>query len=164
RQPSRRNSAGSTVCGRCARSAGSTVWAWWWTSCPTTWGSPSRPTTRGGGRRCAGGPNRRISRSSSSLPRSTTGLTGRSQSRRWGPERQYFSFGDVDTAVANGAAGKIAIPVLGSPDDGAALVVVGPDHTPGGEAERRFHEHRFPLAPGTEHPAPGTHGDVAREI
>ena len=83
---------------------------------------------------------------------------------RRGPESPYFSFFDFDTAVDNGADGKIAIPVLGSPDDVADLVVVGPDHTPGGEAELRFHEHRFPLAPGTEHPAPGTHGDVAREI
>lgn len=83
---------------------------------------------------------------------------------RRGPESPYFSFFDFDTAVDNGADGKIAIPVLGSPDDVADLVVVGPDHTPGGEAELRFHEHRLPLAPGTEHPAPGTHGDVAREI
>ena len=68
---------------------------------------------------------------------------------RRGPESPHFSFFDIDTAADNGADGRIAIPVLGSPDDVADLVVVGPADTHSGEAELRFHEHRFPVAPGT---------------
>ena len=80
---------------------------------------------------------------------------------RRGPESPYFSFFDVDSAADNGADGKIVIPVLGSPDDVADLVVVGPDHTPGAGAELRVHEHRFPVAPGTGHASPAAHGDAA---
>ena len=65
-----------------------------------------------------------------------------------GPDSPTFSFFDFDIADDNGADGRIAIPVLGSPEDVADLVVV--TDTPGGEPELHFYEHRFPLAPGTE--------------
>ena len=42
---------------------------------------------------------------------------------RRGPESPHFSFFDFDSAADNGADGRIAIPVLGSPDDVADLVV-----------------------------------------
>ncbi len=86
---------------------------------------------------------------------------------RRGPESPYYRFFDLDPASANGADGKIAIPVLGAPEDVADLVVVVPDSpaapttaapttdapasSPRGEAELHFHEHRFPIAPGTGH-------------
>ena len=83
---------------------------------------------------------------------------------RRGPESPYYPFFDFDTSPANGADGRIAIPVLGSPDDVADLVVVAPTDTPSGEAELHFYEHRFPIAPGTDGPAPGTDGGSAREV
>ncbi|GAA4261673.1 malto-oligosyltrehalose synthase [Dietzia aurantiaca] len=90
---------------------------------------------------------------------------------RRGPESPYYPFFDFDTSPANGADGRIAIPLLGSPDDVADLVVVAPTDTPSGEAELHFYEHRFPIAPGTDGPvhgtegsAPGTDGDSAREV
>ncbi|WP_010540617.1 malto-oligosyltrehalose synthase [Dietzia alimentaria] len=66
---------------------------------------------------------------------------------RRGPDSSYFSFFDFDTAPDNGVGGRIAIPVLGSPDDVADLVVVD---TGAGTHELHFYEHRFPIAPGTE--------------
>ena len=66
-----------------------------------------------------------------------------------GPDSPHFSFFDFDTEEANGADGRIAIPVLGSPDDVADLVVVAPGDSPSGEAELHFYDHRFPVAPGT---------------
>lgn len=69
---------------------------------------------------------------------------------RRGPDSPYFSFFDFDTEAANGADGRIAIPVLGSPDDVADLVVVDPSNKATGQAELHFYEHRFPIAPGTE--------------
>lgn len=71
---------------------------------------------------------------------------------RLGPGSRYFSFFDLDSSPDNGADGRIAIPVLGSPDDVADLVVVAPDSTT--DAELRFHDHRFPVAPGTGHGTP----------
>ncbi|TCJ77547.1 UNVERIFIED_ORG: maltooligosyl trehalose synthase [Dietzia maris] len=68
---------------------------------------------------------------------------------RRGPDSPHFSFFDFDTEEANGADGRIAIPVLGSPDDVADLVVVAPGDSPSGEAELHFYDHRFPVAPGT---------------
>ncbi|MBC7305878.1 MAG: malto-oligosyltrehalose synthase, partial [Dietzia sp.] len=68
---------------------------------------------------------------------------------RRGPDSAYHRFFDFDTEEANGADGRIAIPVLGSPDDVADLVVVAPDDSPSGEAELHFYDHRFPVAPGT---------------
>ncbi|MBB1014779.1 malto-oligosyltrehalose synthase, partial [Dietzia schimae] len=66
-----------------------------------------------------------------------------------GPDSPHFSFFDFDTEQANGADGRIAIPVLGSPDDVADLAVVAPEDSPSGEAELHFYDHRFPVAPGT---------------
>lgn len=68
---------------------------------------------------------------------------------RRGPDSPHFSFFDFDTEEANGADGRIAIPVLGTPDDVADLVVVAPGDSPSGEAELHFYDHRFPVAPGT---------------
>ncbi|MCT2273275.1 malto-oligosyltrehalose synthase [Dietzia cinnamea] len=68
---------------------------------------------------------------------------------RRGPDSAYHRFFDFDTEEANGADGRIAIPVLGSPEDVADLVVVAPDDSPSGEAELHFYDHRFPIAPGT---------------
>ncbi|QGW24409.1 malto-oligosyltrehalose synthase [Dietzia sp. DQ12-45-1b] len=73
---------------------------------------------------------------------------------RRGPESPYFSYFDFDTEPANGADGRIAIPVLGSPEDVGELVVVTPTDTDtsdsdAAEAELRFYDHRFPVAPGT---------------
>ncbi|KAA0917295.1 malto-oligosyltrehalose synthase [Dietzia sp. ANT_WB102] len=68
---------------------------------------------------------------------------------RRGPDSPYFSFFDFDTEPENGADGKIAIPVLGSPDDVADLVVVPPSDTSAAKAELHFYDHRFPVAPGT---------------
>ncbi|MDJ0423352.1 malto-oligosyltrehalose synthase [Dietzia kunjamensis] len=70
-------------------------------------------------------------------------------SLRRGPDSPHFSFFDFDTEEANGADGRIAIPVLGTPDDVADLVVVAPGDSPSGEAELHFYDHRFPVAPGT---------------
>lgn len=68
---------------------------------------------------------------------------------RRGPDSPHFSFFDFDTEEANGADGRIAIPVLGTPDDVADLVVVAPGDSPSGEVELHFYDHRFPVAPGT---------------
>ncbi|MET3859695.1 (1-_4)-alpha-D-glucan 1-alpha-D-glucosylmutase [Dietzia sp. 2505] len=89
----------------------------------------------------------------------------RPASNRWwwdalrrGPESPYFSYFDFDTEPGNGADGRIAIPVLGSPDDVADLVVVAPtdpdtdtdgSDPDGAETELHFYDHRFPVAPGT---------------
>ena len=83
---------------------------------------------------------------------------------RRGPESPYFSFFDFDTSPANGADGKIVLPVLGSPDAVDDLVVVDPSRTDSGEAELHYFEHRFPIAPGTADIAPGTGGGTAREV
>lgn len=55
----------------------------------------------------------------------------------------FAHFFDIDWAEDNGADGKIALPVLGSADDVAALEIDSDAH------ELVFYEHRFPLAPGT---------------
>ena len=84
---------------------------------------------------------------------------------RRGPESPHFAFFDFDTEPGNGVDGRIAIPVLGSPDDVEQLVVVTPTDTGSGtesgsgeagsaeagsaEAELHFYDHRFPVAPGT---------------
>ncbi|MDZ4233203.1 MAG: malto-oligosyltrehalose synthase, partial [Dietzia sp.] len=77
---------------------------------------------------------------------------------RRGPESPYFTYFDFDTEAANGADGRIAIPVLGSPEDVDQLVVVTPtdtatdtdtSDTDAAEAELHFYDHRFPVAPGT---------------
>ena len=76
-----------------------------------------------------------------------------------GPGSPYHRFFDFDTEAANGADGRIAIPVLGSPEDVADLVVVAPGDSESGEAELHFYDHRFPVAPGTDTP-----GADAREV
>lgn len=81
---------------------------------------------------------------------------------RRGPESPHFSFFDSDSAADNGADGKTAIPVLGSPADVADLVVVGPSDTPSGQAELHFYEHRFPVAPGTYDAVAGS--DSAQQV
>ena len=74
-----------------------------------------------------------------------------------GPDSPHFTFFDFDTEQANGVDSRIALPVLGSPDDVADLVVVAPEDSPTGEAELHFYDHRFPVAPGT---GDGTAQDV----
>lgn len=68
---------------------------------------------------------------------------------RRGPDSPHHSFFDFDTDPDNGVDGRIAIPVLGSPDDVDDLVVVPSSDTRSGEAELGFWDHRFPIAPGT---------------
>lgn len=65
---------------------------------------------------------------------------------REGRSSPYASWYDVDWD-----AGPILIPVLGSPDDDSQLSL-SDDST-----ELRYHEHRFPVAPGTE-PGEGRSG------
>ena len=64
---------------------------------------------------------------------------------RRGPGSPYFRYFDFDTEPGNGAHGKIALPVLGSPDDLGHLELLGD----GDELLLGFYEHRFPVAPGT---------------
>lgn len=54
---------------------------------------------------------------------------------RDGASSEYASWYDADLSV------PLLIPVLGSPEDTSALELV--------EGELRYHEHRFPIAPGT---------------
>ncbi|GAA2069870.1 malto-oligosyltrehalose synthase [Williamsia deligens] len=62
-----------------------------------------------------------------------------------GAQSAYAHFFDIDWDGDNGADGKIALPVLGGPDDVDALEIDA-------EADELvFYEHRFPLAPGTPH-------------
>lgn len=61
---------------------------------------------------------------------------------RSSPLAEYF---DIDWDPANGADGKIALPVLGAAEDVAELTVSGS----GEDAELHFYDHRFPVAPGT---------------
>lgn len=70
-----------------------------------------------------------------------------------GRASRYASFFDIDWRDDNGADGRIALPVLGSDDDLAALTV---DHS-GPEPLLAYYEHRFPIAPGTN-------GDDARAV
>ena len=64
---------------------------------------------------------------------------------RRGPESPVFHHFDFDTAPDNGCDGRIALPVLGSPQDVAAL---GVDRD-GEEPVLTYYDHRFPIAPGT---------------
>lgn len=62
-----------------------------------------------------------------------------------GKESEYARYFDIDWSPANGAGGKLGLPVLGDPqdlyDENALRVEDG---------ELRYYEHAFPLAPGTE--------------
>lgn len=57
----------------------------------------------------------------------------------------YASYFDIDWDEDNGAGGRIGLPVLGSPGDTAALALAHRD----GEDVLTYHEHVFPLAPGS---------------
>jgi (1->4)-alpha-D-glucan 1-alpha-D-glucosylmutase len=61
---------------------------------------------------------------------------------RLGRESEHATAFDVDWAAGGG---KVRIPVLGDGDEDAIVVV--PSDT--GEGEVRYHDHRFPMAPGT---------------
>ena len=63
---------------------------------------------------------------------------------RDGPDSEYASWYDADLSTC-----RLLIPVLGSPEDVAALELV--------DGELRYYEHRYPVAPGTGrgHPAGG---------
>ncbi|MER2205843.1 MAG: alpha-amylase family glycosyl hydrolase, partial [Rhodococcus sp. (in: high G+C Gram-positive bacteria)] len=66
-----------------------------------------------------------------------------------GQSSEYADFFDIDWADdngANGAEGKLSLPVLGSPADLDALTV----EKDGEETLLAFYEHRFPVAAGTE--------------
>ena len=70
-----------------------------------------------------------------------------------GQSSEYAHFFDIDWAEdngANGADGKLSLPVLGSPDDLDALTV----EKDGEETLLAFYEHRFPIAAGTEFGSP----------
>ncbi|HEY9314120.1 malto-oligosyltrehalose synthase [Williamsia sp.] len=74
---------------------------------------------------------------------------------RLGAASDHASYFDIDWSPENGADGKIALPVLGSPDDLDALEI----DTSGAQPELAFYDHRFPLAPGTHTP-----GDTAAAV
>ncbi len=65
---------------------------------------------------------------------------------RHGKNSAWASFFDMDWDPGNWCDGRIALPVLGSAEDLAALTVV----SSGQGAELRFYDHRFPIAPGTD--------------
>ncbi|MGN2640300.1 malto-oligosyltrehalose synthase [Nocardia takedensis] len=65
---------------------------------------------------------------------------------RNGRESAYQHFFDIDWSSANGAGGRLALPVLQSDNDPAALTV---DRT-GPEPMLALHDLRFPIAPGTD--------------
>ena len=60
---------------------------------------------------------------------------------RLGRQSRYAGFFDVDWGADNGCGGRIALPVLGSEEDVAALEIHG--------EQLGFYAHRFPVAPGT---------------
>ncbi|MFC8181129.1 malto-oligosyltrehalose synthase [Rhodococcus sp. NPDC057297] len=62
-----------------------------------------------------------------------------------GTASEYASYFDIDWSSDNGADGKIALPVLGSADDTAALRIDRSGDTP----LLAYYEHRFPIAAGT---------------
>ena len=61
---------------------------------------------------------------------------------RLGRESEHATAFDVDWAAGDG---RILVPVVGDGDEGAIRVVV----TDSGASEVRYHDHRFPMAPGT---------------
>ncbi|GAB3990752.1 malto-oligosyltrehalose synthase [Nocardioides marmoraquaticus] len=62
----------------------------------------------------------------------------------YGPESAYADFFDVDWEAGGG---RLLVPVVGDDDEGAIRVV---DTPAGGEV--RYHDNRYPLAPGTSTP------------
>lgn len=87
---------------------------------------------------------------------------GRAQENPWwwdvlrnGRSSEYAEFFDIDWTQ-----GRFSVPVLG--DDGADALTV--DRT-GPEPALAYHEHRFPIAPGTDHDDPAsTHAEQAYEL
>ena len=73
-----------------------------------------------------------------------------------GSASEYAHHFDIDWASDNGTDGRIALPVLGTPDDVEALTLETNDS---GATELGFYEHRFPLAPGTDTTSPQTAHD-----
>ncbi len=65
---------------------------------------------------------------------------------RHGPESQYAHYFDIDWSPVNGAGGRLALPVLQSENDPAALTV---DRS-GPEPMLALHDLRFPIAPDTD--------------
>jgi (1->4)-alpha-D-glucan 1-alpha-D-glucosylmutase len=65
---------------------------------------------------------------------------------RNGKQSQFAPFFDIDWSPGNGAGGRLALPVLQSENDPAALTV---DRS-GPEPMLALHDLRFPIAPGTD--------------
>ncbi|MEO9327635.1 malto-oligosyltrehalose synthase [Gordonia aurantiaca] len=61
---------------------------------------------------------------------------------RHGPHSRYASFFDVDFSEDNGAGGKIALPVVAADGDLGPLTIDD-------RGNLRYHDHAFPIAPGT---------------
>ncbi|GGF29853.1 malto-oligosyltrehalose synthase [Williamsia phyllosphaerae] len=91
-----------------------------------------------------------------------TGVEGPRQNPWWwdvlthGSASEFAHHFDIDWAPDNGADGRIALPVLGQPDDVEALTLETNDS---GATELGFYEHRFPLAPHTDTTSPQTAHD-----
>ena len=62
-----------------------------------------------------------------------------------GQNSDFAHYFDIDWATDNGADGKIALPVLGTPGDTDALTIAHID----GEDVLVYYDHVFPLAPGS---------------
>ncbi|MFE3444854.1 malto-oligosyltrehalose synthase [Nocardia sp. NPDC059180] len=65
---------------------------------------------------------------------------------RHGPDSQFAHYFDIDWSPANGAGGRLALPVLQNENDPAALTV---DRS-GPEPMLALHDLRFPIAPDTD--------------
>ncbi|WP_051407084.1 malto-oligosyltrehalose synthase [Nocardia sp. CNY236] len=65
---------------------------------------------------------------------------------RTGRESRFAPYFDIDWSPSNGAGGRLALPVLQTENDPAALTV---DRT-GAEPMLALHDLRFPIAPGTD--------------
>ncbi|MBF6299866.1 malto-oligosyltrehalose synthase [Nocardia amamiensis] len=65
---------------------------------------------------------------------------------RNGQESRFAQYFDIDWSPGNGAGGRLALPVLQSENDPAALTV---DRS-GAEPMLALHDLRFPIAPGTD--------------
>lgn len=65
---------------------------------------------------------------------------------RSGPRSKYADWFDIDWSQTNGAGGRLALPVLQSENDPAALTV---DRS-GAEPMLALHDLRFPITPGTD--------------
>ncbi|QNG18555.1 malto-oligosyltrehalose synthase [Rhodococcus triatomae] len=67
-----------------------------------------------------------------------------------GRRSRYASYFDIDWDGDNGADGALALPVLGSAEDVSALAIDRSGDVP----VLTYHEHRFPVAAGTDGPDP----------